>query len=125
VMFKKAMAYHEIGGLLSSFQFVFIVSIVMTLVGSYSVYEQTKTLKQDKEMLKVSFIGAVIFFTLVSGLGLSFSAAPNPSYVVAMMSLNVVWIYLYHRYKGIPDKSNVRAGIFFVLSTVGLVLLTK
>ena len=125
VMFKGAMLHHETGGLISSFQFVFIVAVIMTLIGGCSVYGKTNTLKQDKKMLKVSLIGAAIFFTLVSGLGLSFSAAPNPSYVVAMMSLNVVWIYLYHRFRGIPDNSNVRAGIFFVLSTVGLVLLTK
>ena len=125
VLFKGGMEHHVTGGLTAALQFIFIASIVMTVVGLFDLTRKRKPLKQDKKTLYVSALGAALFFAITFLTAFAFRDAPNPSYVVALYSLNVVWIYLYHRFMGIPDNSNVRAGIFFVLSTVGLVLLTK
>jgi len=125
VMFKGAMIYHDVGGLTASFQFVFVLSVVMTLIAAVNLYQKGESFMQDRNYFYVISLAAVVCFTLVALKALAFIETPNPGYVLAISSLNVVWIYIYHRLKNIPDNSNVMAGLFFVLSTVGLVLLTK
>jgi hypothetical protein len=124
VMFKESMLSNDSSALISSFQFVFIMASIMTFTGAFSIYKNGGSLKQDKRMIMVSLFGAVLFFILVSAAALAINGSPNPSYVSAIVSFNVIWIYIYHKYKSIPDDSNIIAGMFFVLSSIGLILLT-
>ncbi|MEM6904218.1 MAG: hypothetical protein AAF556_13355, partial [Pseudomonadota bacterium] len=70
----------------------------------------------------LTFAFLVGFVTLVRNFAMA--TTPNPGYVAAIGLGATVVIIVFNRWRGVPDKSNIKAGLAFVVSAAILVLLT-
>lgn len=63
-----------------------------------------------------------VVFLLMATKNIAMSHTPDPSYVVTTGFLSVLWVGIYNRITRTPDRSDVRAGMIFVLSAALLAL---
>ncbi len=100
---------------------------IVTIITRLVIENRTIDIKEmfDKKAIKGGLIisGIVLVVTINKGIAMFYT--PNPAYVGLIILAAPIWIAGYNKITGHKDKSNLWAGMLFVLSAVLLVLLTK
>ena len=78
----------------------------------------------DRRIIGMIWLFFAFFVFMSIGKQYSVAAAPSPAYVMAIASMNTLWIFLFNHSRGIRDDSNLRAEFVFVLAVIGLILLS-
>lgn len=69
----------------------------------------------------ISGVGGIINHSLFL---IALVTAPNPAFVSLICLLTPVWLMLYHKWRGIPDHADPKAGFILVLGAMLLVMAT-
>ncbi|MGE3769590.1 MAG: hypothetical protein AB7G06_01410 [Bdellovibrionales bacterium] len=70
--------------------------------------------------------GAAVGLALVAALALKnygYSAADNPAYIAVLLLTDTLWLLLYHKWRGIKDKTDVISGMGIVGCAAALILI--
>lgn len=113
---------------------VYFLVIELLISGSINAIVGCKNLS-IKEFNKILFAkqsmkaGLLIIF-FISSLCLTRNKAMNltinPAYVDAIgRGATFIWIFAFNKLKGVKDKTNVKAGLLFVISAIGIILLSS
>lgn len=101
----------------------FSVSGVLAFV--YGLYRDKGLILYDK---KKQWVGSAIIGVLILfGVGiynLALAEAPNPAYPSAIITLSILWLTIYYRYKR-NERNNLVSGIAMMASAMGVLLLTS
>lgn len=73
----------------------------------------------------VAIAGGLIVLFNITGMVLLASGlnnAPNPAFVGALITLDPLWIYMFNKWRKIPDDTHVAAGFVLLAGAIGLIL---
>jgi hypothetical protein len=79
----------------------------------------------DRRLLIGGALFSAIMVMLTVVRNFAMAGTPNPGYAGAIGLSATLWVILFNRWRQVPDNSNIKAGLAFVLSAAILVLLTR
>ena len=107
------------------FVLTFIAASIMAVSAAVYMAINGTDFVINRTMLKVAgCYGAILFLGVSLLKACSFVQALNPAYPQVIAMTATLWIYCFHKYKNMPDDTNILAGFLLVISAVILILLT-
>ena len=99
----------------------------LTLFASLALYwrdKQVLAYALQPHIRKGCFYLGAVFCSLILCINLAQTTTPNPAYLNAIILTSILWLMIYHKWKKIPDDANPWVGVLFLISALGIVLLT-
>lgn len=106
--------------------FVIVGFMVSGLVSFFYALYRDKSLNlynKRREWIGSGIIGILILFG-VAIYNMALVEAPNPAYPSAIITLSILWLTIYYRYKR-NERNNLVSGLAMMASAIGLLLLTS
>jgi len=107
----------------------FVVSFIAGSVSMAGRYWQTRKLQVHEFFAPhavksgVAMMGVIILTMATKNMAMYLT--PNPTYVTIISFSAPLWVLAFNKVRGVPDKSNIWAGLLFVLSAVTLITLSR
>ncbi|MBV6632483.1 MAG: hypothetical protein KI792_05540 [Alphaproteobacteria bacterium] len=127
---KSAMGFAEPGKILDAgLAYIWLQNLVISvlMMGRLTMLRgdnwRVEMLDRRLVITAAVFSLLVAFVTLIRNFAMA--GTPNPGYVGAIGLGATVLIILFNRWRDVPDKSNIMAGLAFVASAAMLVLITS
>jgi hypothetical protein len=95
------------------------------LVGQNRALHRPKVDFLSPVALKLGAILGVFYTIDILLWNAAMGLAANSAFVVAVGMSLPLWVFLWNRWNGIPDSSDLKAGFLFVASTIALILVAK
>jgi hypothetical protein len=105
--------------------YIWLISVTVTVCAALLLLgrgRMTKTITLNKKVYKAGLWLGALYILAMLGRNTAMTLAINPAYASIIGSSAPLWVYAWHRWKGIPDSASPIAGFAFVASAALLIL---